>query len=282
MKVFEWKKKENVMAFKLGYCAIRWKSPELEPSLEALKEVGWDGWECRLPLDWLGPAGRVKKICDNVDMPMAVYTAQGAPETEGYEHQERNKRRIDFAGEMGCDCFMYMSGRKPEGRDVTEDDIKKSAEAADSWAEYAAQYGLELSYHIHTNLLVDTAEDWKLYMASLEKAKLCIDVSHAQLWGYDAADSLRDFKDQLNYVHLQDWADENITRNEEGRFMPKWVSVGVGKALDFPDLANVLKETGYDRWVTSCPGAPPYEGEDSVTEAKRSQAMYDYCRGAGY
>ena len=119
-------------------------------------------------------------------------------------------------------------------------------------------------------------------MQHLEKAKLCIDVSHAQLWDYDAAQSLRDFQHQLNYVHLQDWADENITRDAEGRFTPQWVSVGVGKALDFPDLANVLEGTGYDRWVTACPGAPIYEGEDAINEATRSAKMYQYCRGAGY
>ena len=270
------------MAFKLGYCALRWRNPDLEQALEALKKSGWDGWECRLPLDWLGPAGRVRKICDNVGLPMAVYTAQGSPEISDREHQERNKRRIDFAAEMEVDCFMYMSGPKPKDRDITEDDIKQAAEAADNWADYAAQYDLELSYHIHTNLLVDSKEDWTLYMQHLEKAKLCIDVSHAQLWDYDAAQSLRDFQDQLNYVHLQDWTDENITRDAEGRFTPAWVSVGVGKALDFPDLANVLEETGYDRWVTACPGAPIYEGENAIDEATRSAKMYQYCRGAGY
>lgn len=266
------------MAFKLGYCALRWKNPDLEPALEALKEAGWDGWECRLPLDWLGPAGRVRKICDAIDMPMAVYTAQGSPEIPDREHQERNKRRIDFAAEMGVDCFMYMSGRKPEGRPVNEDDIKKAAAAADDWADYAAQYDLELSYHIHTNLMVDSVDDWKLYMQNLHKAKLCIDVSHAHLWGYDAAESLRDFKDQLNYVHLQDYSSNTM---EDGRYMPDWVAVGEAEALDFPSFPGVLEDIGFNRWVTGCPGAPP-EGDDPLSEAKRSGKMYEYMRGAGY
>ena len=42
------------MAFDLGYCTIRWKNPDLEPALEALKAAGWDGWEGRLSLDWMG------------------------------------------------------------------------------------------------------------------------------------------------------------------------------------------------------------------------------------
>jgi sugar phosphate isomerase/epimerase len=91
---------------------------------------------------------------------------------------------------------MYMNGNKPEKRPVTRGDIKAAAEGAEEWADYAAQFGLELSYHIHTNLLVDTIEDWKYYMSLLDKAKLCIDVSHAELWGYDAVESLRDFRSQ--------------------------------------------------------------------------------------
>ena len=66
---------------------------------------------------------------------------------------------------------------------VTDDDVRAAAEGADEWAEYAAQFGLELTYHIHTNLLVDSIDHWKLYMDNLRAAKLCIDVSHAQLWG---------------------------------------------------------------------------------------------------
>ena len=148
------------MSFKLGYCSLRWKNPDLEPALATLKEVGWDGWECRLPLDWLGTPARVRRICDNVGMPLAVYTAAGSPDSRDPENVERNKRRMEFAAEVGADCFMYMNGPKPDGRPVTLDDIKAAAEGADRWAEYAAQFGLELSYHIHTNLLVDSIEEW--------------------------------------------------------------------------------------------------------------------------
>ena len=81
---------------------------------------------------------------------------------------------------------------------------------------------------------------------------------------------------------MQDWADGNIARDAEGRFTPAWVSVGRAEALDFPDLANVLEDMGYNRWVTACPGAPIYEGEDAINEAIRSAKMYQYCRGAGY
>lgn len=267
------------MSFKLGYCALRWRNPDLEPALEELKKAGWDGWECRLPLDWLGSAARVRRICDNVGMPLAVYSASGSPDHRDFENVERNKRRMEFAAEVGAECFLFMNGRKPEGRPVTDDDVIAAAEGADVWAEYAGQMGLELTYHIHTNLLVDNIEHWKLYMAHLHKAKLCIDVSHAELWGYDPVESLRDFYSQLNYVHLQDYA--SCTVRTEGNYNPQWVAVGEAECLDFRGVRTLLEEKGYSRWVTGCPGAPLAD-EDAIGEAKRSKKMFNYLRGIGF
>ena len=268
------------MSFKLGYASLRWKAPDLEPALEELKKAGWDGWEGRLPLDWLGTPARVRRICENTDMPLIVYTAAGSPDTRDWEVVERNKRRMDFAAEMGCDAFMYMSGKKPDGRAVTNDDIKAAAEGAEEWAEYAAPLGLELSYHIHTNLLVDSVEEWKSYMGYLDKAKLCIDVSHAKLWGYDEVQSLHDFKSQLNYVHLQDYA--STSRRDDGFYQPVWVDVGQGQNCDFPGIKNALEEIGFDRWVTACPGESIPGADDPISEIKRTKRMVEYLRGIGY
>ena len=268
------------MPLKMGYATLRWREPDLERALPALKAAGWDGWEGRLPLDWMGPASRLRRICDDADMPMCVFTATGSPDNTDWAHVERNKRRIEYAAEMGVDCFMFMSGPKPEGRPVNQDDLKRAADGADSWAQHAHQYNLELSYHIHTNLLVDSAEDWTTYMGMLDKARLCIDVSHAELWDYDPVQSIKDFWSQLNYVHLQDYS--SCTVREPGKYNPEWVAVGEGECLDFQGVMDTLKDRAFSRWVTSCPGEPPPGGQDAVTEAHRSKEMRNYLRKLGY
>lgn len=268
------------MGVSICYAALRWRNPDLPAALAALKTAGWDGWEGRLPLDWLGPPSRLRRVCADAGMPMLVYTAAGSPDNRDSENVERNRRRMEFAAEMGADCFMFMNGPKPEGRAVTDDDVRAAAEGADEWAEYAAGFGLEISYHIHTNLLVDSSEHWRLYMDCLQKAGLCIDVSHAQLWGYDAAQSLRDFRQQLNYVHLQDYS--ACTRSEDGTYNPTWVSVGEAQCMDFGDIMKTVEEIGFERIVTCCPGEPAYDGEDAVAEATRSAGMRDFMRTLGY
>ena len=47
------------MSFPLAYSALRWENPNLEQALVQLREAGWDGWEARQSLDWLGSARRV-------------------------------------------------------------------------------------------------------------------------------------------------------------------------------------------------------------------------------
>lgn len=268
------------MGFKLGYATLRWQNPDLVAGLTELKKAGWDGWEGRAPLDWLGTPRHLRQICEDIGMPLAVYTASGSPDSREWDHVERNKRRMEFAAEMGADCFMFMNGPKPEGGSTTGDDIKRAAEGADRWAEYAAQYELELSYHIHTNLLVDSIEEWKLYMGALEKAKLCIDVSHAELWGYDPVQAIVDFWDQLNYVHLQDYG--SCTVREPGKYNPVWVDVGQAECLDFGGVLKTLAERGFNRWVTACPGDPIPGQRDPLSEARRSAGMREYLRSLGY
>ena len=171
------------MAFKFGYSTLRWQTPDLEPLLVQLKEAGWDGWEMRQSLEWVGTPGRVRRICENVGLPVVVVTAQGLPIDKDREQMELNKRRIDFAAEVGADCFMFMGAAKPTDHDAGYDHIAALADVSEDWAEYAAQFGLEVCYHIHTNTTVDSIEDWAKYMSLLRQCKLCIDVSHSRALG---------------------------------------------------------------------------------------------------
>ena len=185
---------------------------------------------------------------------------------------------MEFAAEMEVDCFMFMSGPKPE-KSANDEDIRRAAEGAEEWAEYAGTMGLEISYHIHTNTLVDSISQWKLYMNGLSKAKLCIDVSHAQLWGHEPTAAIREFWDQLNYIHLQDFS--SCIRDNGGHYNPVWCDVGVAENVDFPAVLSVLAELGFNRVVTSCPGNSVPGEDDPISEARRSRQMREYLHGLG-
>ena len=263
------------MGFKLGYSTLRWQTPELEPLLTQIKEAGWDGWELRQSLDWLGTAKRVKQISDNVGLPVAVVTARGIPIDKDWNQMELNKRRMEFAAEVGADCFMFMGAGKPKDRPVSDADIAALADVSEAWAEYAAQYNLEVCYHIHTNTTIDSIGDWAKYMSLLKKCKLCIDVSHAALWGYDPVQAIRRYKDQLNYVHLQDYG--SASGGGDTPYEVNWVDVGGGTAMNFPAIMKTLADIGFDRWVTACPGQV-----ENRSDEERMRVNREYLRSLGY
>lgn len=268
------------MAFKLGFATLRWQDPDLEPALELLNEAGWDGWEARFALDWMGTPARMRNLCARTGMPLAVLTAVGSPDARDPRVFEINKRRMEFAAEMGCDCFMYMCAPAPADRPATADEIKSAAAAADEWAAFAAELDLELSFHIHTNHTVNAQDEWAIYMRHLTQAQLCIDVSHAHLWGWDPAAALRHYRTQLNYVHLQEYARVDI---RDGRwFYPDWVDVHVPGHMDFPAIRAALEDLNFTRWVTACPGSPVPGADSPQDEARRSAATCAFLRGLGF
>ena len=66
------------MALTLAYNTLDYGStPDLARMLGELKETGWDGWEVRQPLDWLGSAERVAAISQEAGLPVAGVCGQG-------------------------------------------------------------------------------------------------------------------------------------------------------------------------------------------------------------
>lgn len=252
------------MGFKLGYSGLRWQTPDLDQVLSELKEAGWEGWEVRQSLDWLGSASRVKSISDRAGIPVAVVAGGEITLNGDSEMIERNKRRIDFAADVEADTFMFMGAARPYGCSSTSNDILQLADLADKFADYAAQYKLDVCYHIHTSTTVDSREEWEFLMRSMKQSKLCIDVSHSAFWHYDPAQSIRDFKDRLVYVHLQDYKDY------------RFVELGEGGLLDFGEVMTALEEVEYSRWVTVCPSQSDLPDKEKM---RRDRA---YLRKLGY
>ena len=267
------------MAFKLGYSTLRWPTPDLELVLTQIKKAGWDGWELRQSLDWLGTPKRLKQICDNVGLPLAVVTTasslHGLPIDKDWNEMDVYKRRIDFAAEAEADCFMFRGGAKPTDRPVNDSDIAALAEVSEEWAEYAAQYNLEVCYHIHTNGTVDSIEDWAKYMTLVRKCKLCIDVLHTTLWGDTPAEAIRRYKHQLIYVHLHDY--RRPSGGGDTPYQTEVVDIGGGSEIDFPAVMKTLEEIGYNRWVTVCPGQDENRSHEARMRVNRA-----YLRALGY
>ncbi len=251
------------MSFPIAYSGLQWKNPNLEEKLVTLRELGWDGWETRLSLDWLGPASRVKKLCTNANVQIAAVCGPNVTLSTKDSVQEINKRRIEYAAELEVPLFM-TKGPGRQDRDTTDEDLDQMAEVYEDLANFAAPLGVTVTFHPHINHVVDSADEWKRFMPRLSACKLCLDMSHAVHWGYDPIQAVRDYADRLAYVHLHDYKDDRT------------VELGEGPMCDYVAFLKTLEEVGYRGWITVCPG------QTERSDHEKMQINRAYLRSIGY
>ena len=251
------------MSYKLAYSGLFWRAPDLAQELEALRTFGWDGWEARQPLDWLGTPQRVRQLCETYGVEVAAVCGPNVALDLGGPSQQINKRRIEFAAELGVETFM-TKGPGREGRNGTDAELDQMAAAYEDLAAYGADLGVVVTFHPHINHLVDSADEWKRLMSRLDACRLCMDMSHAVHWGYDPVQAVRDFAAWIAYVHLHDFKDGQT------------VELGEGPMCDYPAFMAALQEAEYTGWVTVCPG------EAERPETEKMQINRQYMCSIGY
>ena len=227
------------MSPKLAYNSLEWgPTPDLELMLEEIRDAGWDGWEVRQPLDWLGAAARVERLSRQAGLHLAAVCGQGSGFAGDRVALGINQRRIELAAEVGADAFLFMAPARPHDRSPTPGEIDLFAEFAEQLALFGDQLGMDVTFHFHTGQLVHTEAEVKRVMAQAPHLKLCVDLSHAQLIDWDPHRCLREFKGRIAYMHLQDFKGW------------RYVNIGDGDIFEsVPSLFETMDEIGYDRWL---------------------------------
>ena len=255
------------MAFRFAYSSLRWQSPDLEQKLARLKEAGWDGWEVRQSLDWLGSPQRVRALGDAVGVEPAAVCGAGISLEPSDPAIESNKRRIEFASDLGVATYMAKGPGRGDGP-PSDDDLKQMAAVYELLADYAAPLGVTVTFHPHQRHKVDSADEFERFMARLDRCRLCLDMSHLVHWGLDPVRAVADYRDRIAYVHLHD--------HTGGRSDNPSVELGEAQMCDFPAFLQALEEIGYGRWITACPG------ESERTDEEKMRVNREYLNSIGY
>ena len=229
----------STRSFKLGYSIITWGgTPDLHEALGAISGAGWEGAEfTSTSLEWLGTPTHLKSVFDRYDLPLVCIFGSVSLSSD-LVHVERQKRRIEFAGEMGCEVFCLLGAPRVHQRLPTDDEFKHLGEQAETFIDHAAPYGLKVAYHAHPRCTVESEAEQDQLLAHAPRLQVCVDVSVAGLMGEDACAQLRKYRDRLAYVHMKDWA--------RGKFCV----MGQGTVgIDFGAVRETLEEIDYRGWV---------------------------------
>lgn len=251
------------MIYRLAYSGLFWRTPDLAKELDALRIAGWDGWEARQPLDWLGTPFGVRRLCEEFGVDVAAVCGPNATLSVEDPSHQISKRRIEFAADLGVKTFMTKGPGRGD-RECTDEELDQMATVYEDLAVYGEKLGVCVTFHPHINHLVNSEEEWKRFMRRLDACKLCMDMSHAVHWGYDPVQAVRDFSARIAYVHLHDFKDGGT------------VELGEGPMCDYAAFMAALEAVGYAGWITVCPG------EAERSEEEKMRINREYMRGIGY
>lgn len=251
------------MPFRFAYSALFWQHPDLEKELPAVRHNGYQGWEMRLPLDWVGSAARLQKICRTADVEVAAVCGPNVTLDIEHPNQQMCKRRIEFAADMGVQTFMTKGPGRGE-TETTDAELDRMAAVYEDLAAYGQTLGVTVTFHPHIRHLVNSWDEWQRFMSRLQQCRLCMDMSHSVHWGRDPVLAVDQFASTIAYVHLHDFKD--------GRT----VELGQGPMCDYKAFMESLEKIGYDGWVTVCPG------EEEGPEQEKMRINRDYLRSIGY
>lgn len=148
----------------------------------------------------------------------------------------RIRRAAELAAMFGAERLVVGGGaRRAAG--TTDEDYRRLGEALDRVTDIAEGFGLSASYHPHLTTIVENPDELEKLMG-LTRIGFCPDTAHLAAGGADPAAMIRRYPDRIRHVHLKDWRKDPFT------FLP----LGQGE-LDFPDIVDAIKESGYDSWL---------------------------------
>ena len=249
---------------RFAYSTINWGNTcDLSTALGEIRETGWGAVELyQHTLDWLGPRSVLTEQLGGLQV-ATLFGSVAFPLNE--QQRTIQKRRIDYAAEVGATAYGIGGGQRLRQRQPTPAEYAELSAFFEELAVYAAAKGVAVSYHPHTGWTVETAEEVAFLLAGTQALRLCLDASHIALVDEDPRETFHRFWDRLGYIHLKDWA--------RGKF----VELGRGTiGLDFPALLRDLDDRGFAGWVVI------ENSRSDVSPAQSARINADYLADLGY
>jgi inosose dehydratase len=212
----------------------------LDTFLREAKAAGYDGVEIGGPGDFGGVAQcreRMKREGLEIAATFASVTLNPwQPNVEEYT------KALHASAELGVRTVCVCGGFPWTGRrTMYAQDYDLFAESFRPAAALAGKLGLELAFHPHRGSIVETGRETAELLARLPTLKLCIDTAHLEACGDDALAFVRSFSDRIIYAHIKDYSWKDNAFTELGRGDSK---------LDVAACVNLMRQRGYDRWLT--------------------------------
>jgi len=269
------------MPLRLGYNTNGFAHHRLDDAIEILADIGYRCVAITLDhytlnpfdADWREAASRIGARLDAHDLSCVVETGarflldprrkhwptliSGDP-ADRQRRLDFLRRSIDVARELNAECVSFWSGanhdRLPEDRAMSH-----LVTGCTELAAFAAERDMPLAFEPEPGMFIDTMEEFAALRSAVADPQfgLTLDVGHVHcLNDGNPADRIREFKDILFNVHIED-----MRRGTHDHLM-----FGAGD-MEFPPIVSALESIQYTGPVNI---ELSRHSHDAVNAARRS------------
>jgi inosose dehydratase len=180
-----------------------------------------------------------------------------------------------------------FTGKQLSPASLDPESWKRLTDTANRLGRQAKErFGLRLVFHPHADTHVEYTEQTEAFLEGTDSdyVNLCFDVGHHEYRGGDSVAFMRTHHERVPYLHLKS-VDPAIREHVLATNPPFGDAVAMSMfvepakgSVDFPALAEVLKEIEYEGWGIVEQDMYPCDFDRPLPIAKRS---YEYLKSLG-
>jgi inosose dehydratase len=274
------------MRYAMSGHQFRTTPPHPETGIKMAARYGYHGlepFEDDMP-KYLGQPPEVfKELLDASGLALCTI-GSGGRYLDGIEETiASNAARARYIAHFGCKHLKVNLSKRAGQENMSAATAKVLAKNLNEAGRRTADAGIKFAFHPHAWTLVERQPELDMMMELTDPklVYLVLDTGHAALGGIDPVKALRDYYPRIASIHLKDAeAKYNVAKGwkgpapseEEHNRVNLYKRLGAG-GVDFPAFFKVLRERGYDGWVTLDFDAPR-KGEGSVEQDMNSHKRY--------
>lgn len=182
----------------------------------------------------------------------------------------------------------YKAGKPDEAQRLSSDAWTTMITHIRALADRAwTKYGVRSVIHPHAGGYIEFEDEIKQLLEDIpyETAGLCLDTGHLYYSKMNPYQWIQDYADRLDYIHFKDINLDiyNKVMGEHIRFFEacaKGVMCPIGQGIiDYNSIHKLLKEIGYQGYITIEQERDPRNADTSLRDVKQS---VDYLKSVGY
>lgn len=250
------------MAIRVACHGITWGRDGLMQAIQDLRTLGFQGFEAfAFVADDYGFSrlGEFQDLLAQNDLKLIALYGGGAMHDPSLfdELVARNTRLARFLQANGADRLVLGPARRPSGGPSRED-LLNQVHCMNEIGRRALEYGVQACVHPHVNTTIEKLREIDFVMDRVDPrfVAMAADTAHLRKGNPEAPtaeiDVFRKYADRIKYVHLKDW-DPSLPPEQTGTggtaVLRDFTELGRG-IVDLKGSINVLRETGYDGWLT--------------------------------